>query len=85
MAPQELGSKVGINPQEEGVGGKKSKIDSQLWSMYGVFPDLGGSSCRVKNDRKGRKMTGFKKHQMIIILMDISGPSRTNTVKEIFL
>ena len=43
---------------------------------------LGGSSCRVKNDRKGRKMTGFKKHQIIIILMDISGPSRTSTVKE---
>ena len=40
MAPQELGSKVGSVPQEEGVREKKSKFDSQLWSMYGVFHDV---------------------------------------------
>ena len=40
VAPQELGSKVGIAPQEEGVREKKSKFDSQLWSMYGVFHDV---------------------------------------------
>ena len=40
VAPQELGSKVGIAPQELGKGwGKISKIGSQLWSMYGVFHD----------------------------------------------
>ena len=42
---------------------------------------LGGSSCRVKNNRKGRKTTGFGKHQMIIILMDMSGPPRTSTME----
>ena len=40
VAPQELGSKVGIAPEEEGVGKKKSKFDSQLWFMYGVFHDV---------------------------------------------
>ena len=40
VAPEELGSKVGIARQELGRGwGEKSKIDSQLWSMYGVFHD----------------------------------------------
>ena len=42
---------------------------------------LGGSSCRVEIDRKGREMTGFRKHQIIIVLMDISGPSRTSMAK----
>ena len=32
---------------------------------------LGGSSSRVKNNRKGRKKTGFEIHQIIIILMDM--------------
>ena len=35
----------------------------------------------VKNDRKGRKMKGFKRQQIIIVLMDISGPSRTSMAK----
>ena len=46
---------------------------------------LGGSSCMVKNDGKGRKMTGFQRQQIIVVLMDISGPSRTSMAKEIFL
>ena len=37
------------------------------------FP--GGSSCRVKNNRKGRKKTVFKLHQMIIILTDMCSTS----------
>ena len=45
---------------------------------------LGGSSGMVKNDRKGRKMTGFKRQEIIIILMDISEPSRTSMAKQIF-
>ena len=37
--------------------------------------DLGGSSCRVKNHRKGRKKTDFGIHQMIIFLMDMCSTS----------
>ena len=42
---------------------------------------LGGSSCMVKNDGKGRKMTGFQSQKIIVVLMDISGPSRTRMAK----
>ena len=38
---------------------------------------LGGSSCMVKNEGKGRKMTGFQRHQKIVVLMDILKPSQT--------
>ena len=47
--------------------------------------NLGGSSYRVKNDRKGRKMTGLKRQQRVIVLMDISAPSQTSMAKLIFL
>ena len=39
---------------------------------------LGGSSCMVKNEGKGRKMTGFQRHQKIVVLMDILKPSQTS-------
>ena len=42
---------------------------------------LGGSSCMVKNEGKGRKMTGFQRHQKIVFLMDISKPSQTSMAK----
>ena len=42
---------------------------------------LGASSSWVKNDRKGRKITGFKRQQITIVLMDTSGPSRTSMAK----
>ena len=42
---------------------------------------LGGSSCMVKNEGKGRKMTGFERHQKIVVLMDISKPSQTSMAK----
>ena len=46
-----------------------------------IMAVLGGSSCMVKNDRKGRKMTSFKRQQIIIVLLDISEPLRTSMGK----
>ena len=40
--------------------------------------DLGGSSCMVKNEGKGRKMTGFQRHRRIVVLLDILKASRTS-------
>ena len=40
--------------------------------------NLGGSSCMVKNEGKGREMTGFQRHQKIVVLMDILKPSQTS-------
>ena len=55
-----------------------------MWGI-GVRPDtdydLGGSSCMVKNEGKGRKMTGFQRHQKIVVLMDISKLSQTSMGK----
>ena len=39
---------------------------------------LGGSSCMVKTEGKGRKMTGFQRHQKIVVLMDTLKPSQTS-------
>ena len=39
----------------------------------------------VKNDEKGRKMTGFKRQKKIVVLMAMSKPSQTSMTKEIFL
>ena len=39
----------------------------------------------VKDNRKGRKKTGFRKHQIIIMLMDMSGLSQPITTKGILL
>ena len=41
--------------------------------------DLGGSSCMVKNEGKGRKMTGFQRHRKIVVLLDILKASQTST------
>ena len=46
------------------------------WSTH-----LGSSSCMVKNEGKGRKMTGFQRHQKKVVLMDISKPSQTSMAK----
>ena len=46
--------------------------------------DLGGSSCMVKDGGKGRKMTGFQRHQKIVVLMDILNLSQTNMAGEFF-
>ena len=35
----------------------------------GVVESLGRSSCLVKNDQKGRKMTGFQRQQIMVVLM----------------
>ena len=35
----------------------------------------------VKNDGKGRKMTGFKRQKEIVVLMAISKPSQTSMAK----
>ena len=43
-----------------------------LWLGLSWIGCLGGSSCMVKNEGKGRKMTGFQRHQKIVVLMDIS-------------
>ena len=40
--------------------------------------DLGGSSCMVKNEGKGRKMTGFQRHQKKVVLKDMLKPSQTS-------
>ena len=34
----------------------------------------------VKNEGKGRKMTGFQRHQKIVVLMDILKPAETGTL-----
>ena len=47
--------------------------------------NLGGSSCMVKNEGKGRKMTGFQRHRKIVVLLDIIKASQTSMVDEIFL
>ena len=39
---------------------------------------LGGSSCMVKNEGKGRKMTGFQRHQKKVVLMDILKASQAS-------
>ena len=58
-----------------------------LWDGYGYLrrpgnlcqPSyLGGSRCMVKNEGKGRKMTGFQRHQKIFVLMDFLEPSQTS-------
>ena len=41
-------------------------------------PHLGVSSCMVKNEGKGRKMTSFQRHKKIVVLMDILKPSQTS-------
>ena len=41
---------------------------------------LGGSSCMVKNEGKGRKMTGFQRHRKIVVLLDIIKASQTSMV-----
>ena len=41
-------------------------------------PILGGSSCMVQDEGKRRKMTGFQRHQKIVVLMDILKPSQTS-------
>ena len=46
--------------------------------IYGSGTNLGGSSCMVKNEGKGRKMTGFQMHQKIVVLMDILKLSQTS-------
>ena len=43
-----------------------------------VRPVLGGSSCMVKNEGKGRKMTGFQRHRKIVVLLDILKASQTS-------
>ena len=40
--------------------------------------DLGGSSCMVKNEGKGRKMTGSQMHRKIVVLLDILKASQTS-------
>ena len=42
------------------------------------FTCLGGSSCMVKNEGKGRKMTGFQRHRKIVVLLDIIKASQTS-------
>ena len=46
----------------------------------GVWPPscLGGSGCMVKNEEKGRKMTGLQRHQKIVVLMDTLELSQTS-------
>ena len=39
---------------------------------------LGGSSCMVKNEGKGRKMTGLQRHRKIVVLLDILKASQTS-------
>ena len=41
---------------------------------------LGGSSCMVKDEGKGRKMTGFQRHRKIVVLLDIIKASQTSMV-----
>ena len=56
-----------------------SKLDLHVVYTQGpVNPVLGGSSCMVKNEGKGRKMTGFQRHQRMVVLMDILRPSQTS-------
>ena len=68
--------------QAPGCTGLDNRIDfmeSQLEVLKSSL--LGGSSCMVKNEGKGRKMTGFQRHQKMVVLMDISKPSQTSMGK----
>ena len=44
----------------------------------GLRDDLGGSNCMVKNEGKGRKMTGFQRQRKIVVLLDIIKASQTS-------
>ena len=59
-----------------GQGTHKTTGDRLILLWYGFF--LGGSSCMVKNEGKGRKMTGFQRHRKIVVLLDITKASQTN-------
>ena len=45
---------------------------------YRAGPGLGGSSCMVKNEGKGRKMTGLQRNPKIVVLLDILKASQTS-------
>ena len=68
-----LGRKTPIG--KLGWGALLSVVDGSLapvpWEDLDSTAILGGSSCMVKNEGKGRKMTGFQRHQKIVVLMDI--------------
>ena len=68
-----------VNKKKKGA---KDRQDKQFRStnlrMYQVYHFLGGSSCMVKNEGKGRKMTGFQRHRKIVVLMDIIKASQTS-------
>ena len=76
---------AGVPPPPSGLtpGGGKSGRPIALANIRLELPEfdpenLGGSSCMVKNEGKGRKMTGFQRHQKIVVLMDILKPSQTS-------
>ena len=72
-------SSTGITPQELFHGGRPASF------FKTPFPDLGGSSCMVKNEGKGRKMTGFQRQRKIVVLLDILKSSQTSMADYIFL
>ena len=64
-----------------GIMGVKGRVDANesigvshgagSTSLHPPLDVLGGSSCRVKNNRKGGKRTGFERHQIKILSMDM--------------
>ena len=74
-----ISSTRGVAVQMNGVDAHDQLIQRlHTVDCSGAFTDLGGSSCMVKNKGKGRKMTGFQRHQKIVVLMDILKPSQTS-------
>ena len=51
----------------------------------GKSHDLGGSSCMVKNEGKGGKMTGFQRQRKTVVLLDIIKASQTSMADSILL
>ena len=58
--------------------GLNEQTEHDSYSLPLIDSILGGSSCMVKNEGKGRKMTGFQRHRKIVVLLDIIKPSQTS-------
>ena len=66
--------------------GAETKVNQEVrlfveeMGLQDVSYNLGGTSCMVKNEGKGRKMTGFGRHRKIVVLLDIIKASQTSMV-----
>ena len=78
LTPFDANCRIDYTSGRTSTTGKKRSMKTYLRID---LEDLGGSSCMVKNEEKGRKMTGFQRHQKIVVLMDILKPSQTSVAE----